>query len=65
MKIRITENQYSQLVREQRFKVEDLKNKLPDQLKKVAEAIINRLTKPSSSDYIALRNLSKDRLEKV
>jgi hypothetical protein len=65
VKIRITENQYSQLVREQRFKVEDLKNKLPDQLKKVAEAIINRLTKPSSSDYIALRNLSKDRLEKV
>jgi hypothetical protein len=65
VKIRITENQYSQLVREQRFKVEDLKNKLPDQLKKVAEAIINRLTKPSPTDYKALRNLSKDNLENV
>ena len=65
MKIRITENQYSQLVREQRFKVKDLKVKLPDPLKKIAEAIINRLTKPSSSDYVALRNLSRDSLEKV
>jgi murein DD-endopeptidase MepM/ murein hydrolase activator NlpD len=65
VKIRITENQYSQLVREQRFKVEDLKNKLPDQLKKVAEAIINRLTKPSSSEYIALRTLSRSKLENV
>ena len=65
MKIRITENQYSQLVREQRFKVEDLKNKLPDQLKKVAEAIINRLTKPSPTDYKTLRTLSRSKLENV
>jgi len=65
VKIRITENQYSQLVREQRFKVKDFTDKLPDPLKKIAEAIINRLSNPSSSDYVALRSLSRDKLEKV
>lgn len=65
MKIRITENQYSQLVREQRFKIKDLKDKLPDPLKKIAEAIIGRLTKPSPTDYKTLRELSRSKLEKV
>ena len=58
MKIRITENQYNDLVREQRFK-------LPDPLKKIAEAIITRLTNPTSLDYAALRRLSREKLEKV
>ena len=65
MKIRITENQYTKLVKEQSISIDRIKKNLPDPLKKIAEDIINRLTKPSSSDYIALRNLSKDRLEKV
>ena len=65
MKIRITENQYSHLVREQLFKVKDLKGKLPDPLKKIAEAIINRLTRPSPTDYKTLRELSRSKLEKV
>ena len=54
MKIRITENQYTKLVKEQRFNIKNL----PDPIKKIAEAIINRLTKPSPTDYKALQNRS-------
>ncbi len=61
MKIRITENQYTKLVKEQRFNIKNL----PDPIKKIAEAIINRLTKPSPTDYKALRTLSRDKLKKV
>ena len=65
MKIRITENQYSKLVKEQKLNINKIKRKLPDPLKKIAEAIINRLTKPSPTDYKTLRTLSRSKLEKV
>ena len=65
MKIRITENQYTKLVKEQRISIDKIKKNLPDPLKKIAEAIINRLTNPSPADYKALRELSRSRLEKV
>ena len=65
MKIRITENQYTKLVKEQKFNIDKIKKNLPDPLKKIAEAIINRLTRPSSTDYKTLRTLSRSKLEKV
>lgn len=65
MKIRITENQYTKLVKEQRISIDKIKKNLPDPIKKIAEAIINRLTKPSPTDYKTLRTLSRDKLKKV
>ena len=65
MKIRITENQYTKLVKEQRISIDKIKKNLPDPLKKIAEAIINRLTRPSPTDYKTLRKLSRSKLEKV
>ena len=65
MKIRITENQYTKLVKEQRISIDKIKKNLPDPLKKIAEAIIKRLTNPTSLDYKAIRNLSKEKLKKV
>ena len=65
MKIRITENQYTKLVKEQKFNIDKIKKNLPDPLKKIAEAIINRIARPSTTDYNALRKLSRSKLEKV
>ena len=65
VKIRITENQYTKLVKEQRISIDKIKKNLPDPLKKIAEAIIKRLTNPTSLDYKAIRNLSKEKLKKV
>ncbi len=65
MKIRITENQYTKLVKEQRISIDKIKKNIPDPLKKIAEAIINRLTRPSPTDYKTLRTLSRSKLEKV
>lgn len=65
MKIRITENQYTKLVKEQSISIDKIKKNLPDPLKKIAEAIINRLTNPSPADYKALRTLDISKLEKI
>ena len=59
MKIRITENQYTKLVKEQRISIDKIKKNIPDPLKKIAEAIINRLTRPSPTDYKTLRTISR------
>jgi len=65
VKIRITENQYTKLVKEQGISIDKIKKNLPDPLKKIAEAIISRLTKPSPTDYKTLRTLSRSKLKKV
>jgi len=65
VKIRITENQYTKLVKEQRISIDKIKKKLPNPLKEIAEAIIKRLTRPSPTDYKTLRELSRSKLEKV